>query len=410
MNIWTFWEPRTSMPQYLKLCLKTWHRYLSEDDEIHVLDYSNIREYIDLSEYGEGLFDGRYSLPKIADAIRALLLYKHGGLWLDLDTIMLDDSVQGYFNEKEDKVVFFGDKNSKTVHLAIIYAPPASKCMKAWAEYCKTLIKSNKPSTSWDDMGNAFINPYIKANLNEIKIFDAAKHKPEYLHKPLGLNVAEAYQEFYFNKGWNLRDMGTNMLILHNSWTPAVYKKISENEFMKSDCTMSNVLAEALGLEREKKSLISFQLLERKYIDKENDKKRAESYNQEIVFLGDKIGFNSRGNVDNDIRNDIFIPAKNSNFNFYRYNIPKGLKEFYIKISGVSAKFDEYTAGIFDFKNSKILRYETCKVSGEHVFHFLVGKSIDNIALCIYAGITRHTAGNEMRIKELAIMYRNYPG
>jgi len=83
MNIWTFWEPRTSMPQYLKLCLKTWHRYLSEDDEIHVLDYSNIREYIDLSEYGEGLFDGRYSLPKIADAIRALLLYKHGGLgWI----------------------------------------------------------------------------------------------------------------------------------------------------------------------------------------------------------------------------------------------------------------------------------------------------------------------------------------
>jgi hypothetical protein len=44
-RIFTFWEPRGSMPGYLRLCMRTWGKFLPEH-EIVLLDYSNLEQWI----------------------------------------------------------------------------------------------------------------------------------------------------------------------------------------------------------------------------------------------------------------------------------------------------------------------------------------------------------------------------
>ena len=102
MRIWTFWEPRDKMPAYLQLCMRTWQKFLP-DAQITLLDYSNIREYVDIDEYDQSLYSGNFRLDQIADALRALLLEKHGGVWLDVDTIILKSSARKYFELKTSK-------------------------------------------------------------------------------------------------------------------------------------------------------------------------------------------------------------------------------------------------------------------------------------------------------------------
>ena len=67
MKVYTFWEPREKIPYYIQLCMKTWEKFLP-NTEIVLLDYKNIREYVDIDELGEVLFSGRFSLRQVSDA------------------------------------------------------------------------------------------------------------------------------------------------------------------------------------------------------------------------------------------------------------------------------------------------------------------------------------------------------
>ena len=54
-RIFTFWEPNSTISPYLKLCLKTWKKYLP-DYEIIVLNYSNLFEWIEKDTFDEILY------------------------------------------------------------------------------------------------------------------------------------------------------------------------------------------------------------------------------------------------------------------------------------------------------------------------------------------------------------------
>lgn len=94
-HIFTFWEPKENLPAYIKLCTQTWKKYLP-DYEITVLDYSNLDKYLDKTVINKILCKNT-TLPKQADCIRVALLYFHGGIWLDADTIITQtfDKMQG---------------------------------------------------------------------------------------------------------------------------------------------------------------------------------------------------------------------------------------------------------------------------------------------------------------------------
>ena len=124
MKIWTFWEPRDKMPVYIQMCMETWKKFLP-DAEVIMVDRSNLKEYVDMGDFEETLFSSGLSLPLISDAVRAFLLDEHGGIWLDADTIFLNESVRKYFvDDGSQTVTFFGSPSKPSVHLAFIKSIP----------------------------------------------------------------------------------------------------------------------------------------------------------------------------------------------------------------------------------------------------------------------------------------------
>ena len=218
------------MPDYIKLCVKIWNFNYT------VLDYQNLHEYIDISIDKLQSF----TLPQIADVVRVHVLRDYGGYWLDTDTIIL--------NELPTENIC-GDISERTNTIGFLHTEPHSDMFTAWAEYQDYVIEHpDKVSDlhKWDIFGNRFTDDYIKMH-EEISIHNIKLCWPEtymiYLYK----SRSSAYRQFYFESSYNLKDLlPTDLLMLHNSWTPAWYKQLNETDVLSQDCTLSNILREIL--------------------------------------------------------------------------------------------------------------------------------------------------------------------
>lgn len=228
--------------------MKTWEKFIP-NAEIHVLDYSNMADYADVKDvYGDQLFSGSFTLPMIADAIRALILERHGGIWMDADTILTGGNVEEYLHMRK-KVAFFGYPDRHTVHVAWISAQKHANLLQYWVAECarkiKTLTREDMVNPDfWSYLSNSIVNPYIQSHPGEVEIMDAMKAGCVPERNDINENAYHAYIDFYFKKSFHLNDISCPVLLLHNSWTPQQYNTLPLDQLSRVDCTMSNILME----------------------------------------------------------------------------------------------------------------------------------------------------------------------
>lgn len=88
-HIWMYWEnkPGKTRPPFLDLCIDTVYHHCSATFDIHLLDRTSTENFLpDLRPDLQTL-----DIPQKTDYIRIALLYKYGGIWLDVDTIVMRD-------------------------------------------------------------------------------------------------------------------------------------------------------------------------------------------------------------------------------------------------------------------------------------------------------------------------------
>ena len=107
--IFTFWEPKGNIPGYLRLCIKTWKKFLS-DFEVIILDYETVKEYLGEVLYSQIIFKNM-PIAVQSDAIRIAILNKYGGIWIDTDTIILNNELLTKFNNYELAMIREGNTN-----------------------------------------------------------------------------------------------------------------------------------------------------------------------------------------------------------------------------------------------------------------------------------------------------------
>ena len=221
--VYTFWEG--PMPGYIKLCLKTWNMpYV-------ILNYSNLHEYTDF------IPNRSYTLPQIADCVRVHVLRDNGGYWLDADTVILGEL------PKEN---IAGEPDKRTNSIGFLHTEKGSRMFRMWAEY-QDLVIERKFTPRWDMFGNHFTDNYVRKQ-KDITIYDINKCQPE--RSLPGTSRSEKYIQFYFRESHHLKDIKSDFLMLHNSWTPKWYKKLTEDEVLTQYCTLSNILRELNGTDR----------------------------------------------------------------------------------------------------------------------------------------------------------------
>ena len=228
-TVFAFWEGH--MPDYLKLCMDTWHF------PVVMLNYKNLSNYTDLKVDASLK---RYTLPQIADVIRVHVLRDQGGYWLDTDTIMITDDLPS--------TNMIGDPIKRSNTIGYLHADkPHSELFEKWAEYQDKIISNPQNLRHiWSIMGNDFTDKYV-FNHEDVTICSVHSCWPETYMISDDVVRQEKYQRFYFESSYHLSDiLYTNMLMLHNSWTPDWYKKLSADEVLNRKCTMSNILKEVL--------------------------------------------------------------------------------------------------------------------------------------------------------------------
>ena len=224
--VYTFWEG--PMPEYIKLCMETWKF------DYKVLDYNTLHDYTDLQVHKLM----RFTLPQIADVVRVHVLRDQGGVWLDTDTIMIGDELP------EENMI--GSSEERTNTIGYLRTEKGSDMYKEWADWQDTMLEEAKTPARWDVMGNAFTDYYVMKH-PEITIADVSKCWAEVYMVKSPMSRVLKYQRFYFEQQKSLKDLlPTNMLMLHNSWTPGWYKQMSREEILKHGCTLSNILREVL--------------------------------------------------------------------------------------------------------------------------------------------------------------------
>jgi len=261
--VFSFWEPHDKIPGYIRLCIETWKKFLP-DYEIKILDYKSLKDII-----GEELFMNiickNMSLSMQADAIRVALLKLYGGLWMDTDSIIINGNFTKMLLNYELSMI--GEEKNQFQYMGFIFASQNSSILKSWLKkiisnvkiYKTIVINDKKSSDLWkkkfnhfDYLGNAIIDPLLK-NINSKKYFRLDSNKincfPERVYlKNTSKDNKLIYKTFYFQKGEPeiILNNTKYLILLHNSWTPPKYKKMSENEFLKQDIRLSKLLSKLL--------------------------------------------------------------------------------------------------------------------------------------------------------------------
>lgn len=228
VKVFTFWEgPK---PAYIDLCMKTWKIP-------HItLTFDTLGGYTDLPVTNNLK---RFSLPMISDAVRAHVLRDQGGYWLDADTILLTDklpveNIKGYPETKDHTWGYLHAQE------------PNMDFFTKWAAYQDKVIADPSSSMSWPTLCRDFTDPYIKGG-GDVTISPIMTSWPETYAVTGNIARRQKYAKLYFDYSWHLSDlMPTDMIMLHNSWTPDWYKQKSADEVLAGSCTLSNILLEVL--------------------------------------------------------------------------------------------------------------------------------------------------------------------
>jgi len=102
-KIWQFWDNppgQTDIPDYIKLCLETIHKYCDIDFDIHLLTTKNVKQFL------PNIPDAFFQISQInnkSNYLRYMLLREYGDIWLDVD-IVLFQSLKPLFEFLKDGI------------------------------------------------------------------------------------------------------------------------------------------------------------------------------------------------------------------------------------------------------------------------------------------------------------------
>lgn len=303
-TIYTFWEPRGALFPYLALCMKTWERALRAYD-IVVLDYQNLSRHLEA-----GALDletlRRLPLSMQKDAVMVAVLHRHGGLFLDADTLAVADIAPFLAVLDRSETVSFN------MHTACIAARPGARLLDLWLGHIRRRLaglrqlEGGAPTVRWSYLGNEGLydamddiidaqegTPFLLAAVERAVGFgrpqvpspgrrtlrarllngalwqrrllyfrtihrrhltmlerDRYAFMPELLHRPreAGSDTAR-FRRYWFESNADvdtaLRE-GQMLIGLHNSYVPDWYKRLSDAEVLDHPCLLSRTLRRLL--------------------------------------------------------------------------------------------------------------------------------------------------------------------
>ena len=155
---WLYWEsPDNQIPKIVTRLIKIFQK----TKKFNLVNDKTIKNYISIVDTSKVRF-----IAQKVDYYRAKLLYTYGGIWLDIDTIILDDIeyiYQGLLSSNKEVCI---SASANNVCLQYLIAKPQSRIFKYWYLKMEEYIIMNK-FIAYDFFGKLMAQIILKNNLQD---------------------------------------------------------------------------------------------------------------------------------------------------------------------------------------------------------------------------------------------------
>ena len=242
-KIFTFYtEP---IPNYIKLCLKTWQKYKPKDYELIFLNKKNINQYIEKTHFSQAQ---KAIKENNTFLLSLLVINSQGGLYLSPDTIFLPNfSINTKLLEHSD-VIFYSLSQNYT-HNGFVLGKKKSNTLKNLIKKYKPQNTQNISSYITTKTGFSISDITNELTSNKISILDSEKEKFLIELAEFGVISKQLYEDFYFTNNHtipNFLKKYNSFFALNKELTPKKYIKMPEKEFLKQGILLSNIFQSVL--------------------------------------------------------------------------------------------------------------------------------------------------------------------
>lgn len=135
MPVWCcWWQGEDSMPELVKMCNHRLQSIIPADRaEYHLITMDNLREYADFPPHiWEKYHAGKITMTNLSDMLRAELLSRYGGMWIDATVFLSDKIPEQFFTER-----FFSQKMFDMVKCQ------REACKGRWCGFMMAMTREN---------------------------------------------------------------------------------------------------------------------------------------------------------------------------------------------------------------------------------------------------------------------------
>jgi hypothetical protein len=252
--LWFYWEDTNKKrPGYIDICIDSIYKQCGNTFNIIQLNNNNIDEYLPEIKYNHMDFSKLRIAHKV-DFYRILLMYKYGGIYIDVDILILKDLTPIYDKLKEYDYVGFGcTGNFCKIGMGqpsnwIICSRPNTKLMKnilnRYYDKLKNLNKVNGDTNTntnigYHDLGKILIWEELD-NLIKNENYQYY-HYPNLYDGTRDVNGNWVSMDRLFSEENIIYDKPNELMfiVLYNSDATDEMKKISKEDLLKSSYFIS---------------------------------------------------------------------------------------------------------------------------------------------------------------------------
>lgn len=159
MTIWLYWENTDTgkRPVYLDMCLETVKKHCEKDFEIRVVSRKEARQLLNPPE----IWDKFIHPAHRSDFVRAGLLSKFGGMWLDSDLIIIQNLRAIERLVKRSGFVGYSPYSARRPEIGFLASTAQHPIITGWYdEMTEYIIEKNKVDFHWLEIGQTMLNKY----------------------------------------------------------------------------------------------------------------------------------------------------------------------------------------------------------------------------------------------------------
>ena len=191
---------------------------------VHLITKDNVTNYIkDLPSYFYDLQPNHQS-----DFVRINILCDKGGIWLDSDTIVMDN-LSSLFSLFDKYDGFFIKENNEYLCSGVFGTKPNTKLMNAWKTSIINILNEKQTKIEWNEISIAALDQINKKFLDNYKIFNG-------LDNMYSINCNNCVNEFIIKPNENykniIREYQPLIILVNSVYTE--YDKLSDDQISKT--------------------------------------------------------------------------------------------------------------------------------------------------------------------------------